>query len=64
MDRCMDVVKTNMYNGDCLYILKDLPDNSFDLIFTSPPYADSRSKTYGGIKPDESILNAITTDAE
>lgn len=60
----MGVVKTNIYKGDCLYILNDLPDNSFDLIFTSPPYADSRSKTYGGIKPDKPILNTITTDAE
>lgn len=38
--------------GDCEDVLKDFPDNSFDLIFTSPPYADQRVKTYGGIKPD------------
>jgi len=55
MEKCMDVVKTNIYKGDCLYVLKDLPDNSINLIFTSPPYADSRSKTYGGIKPDEYV---------
>jgi hypothetical protein len=24
-----------------------------DLVFTSPPYADQRKKTYGGIHPDE-----------
>jgi len=64
MDKCMGVVKTNIYKGDCLYILNDLPDNSFDLIFTSPPYADSRSKTYGGIRPDESISNTIKTYVE
>lgn len=35
--------------GDCLKLLKKLPDNSIDLIVTSPPYADNRKKTYGGI---------------
>jgi len=41
--------------GDCLEVLKCFPDNSFDLIFTSPPYADQRTKTYGGIKPDNYV---------
>ena len=39
-------------HGDCEDILKDFPENSIDLIFTSPPYADQRKNTYGGIKPD------------
>jgi len=26
--------------GDCFDLIKDLPDNSVDLIVTSPPYAD------------------------
>lgn len=41
--------------GDCLDVLKDYPDSSFDLIVTSPPYADCRAKTYGGIKPDKCV---------
>ncbi|MCL4505516.1 MAG: site-specific DNA-methyltransferase [Chloroflexi bacterium] len=41
--------------GDCGEVLKDLPDNSVDLIFTSPPYADQRAATYGGIKPDQYV---------
>lgn len=41
--------------GDCGELLKDIPDNCVDLIFTSPPYADQRKKTYGGIKPDEYV---------
>jgi len=41
--------------GDCEDVLKDFPNNSFDLIFTSPPYADQRAKTYGGIKPDRYV---------
>ncbi len=39
--------------GDCLNVLAKLPSESIDLIVTSPPYADSRKKTYGGISPDE-----------
>lgn len=35
--------------GDCRTTLKTLPDACFDLIFTSPPYADNRKKTYKGI---------------
>jgi DNA modification methylase len=41
--------------GDCEEILRHLPDNSIDLIFTSPPYADQRKNTYGGIAPDEYV---------
>lgn len=36
-------------HGDCLTVLKELPDACFDLIFTSPPYADNRKKTYKGV---------------
>ena len=41
--------------GDCLAILKELPSDSIDLIVTSPPYADSRKHTYGGVSPDEYV---------
>lgn len=41
--------------GDCLEVLKDFPSESVDLIFTSPPYADQRASTYGGIKPDKYV---------
>ena len=27
-----------LYNGDCFEILKDLPENTFDMIFADPPY--------------------------
>jgi len=32
--------------SDCLLVLKDIPDNSIDLIVTSPPYDSLRD--YGG----------------
>lgn len=31
------------YMGDCMNLIKDLPNNSVDLIVTSPPYADTLS---------------------
>lgn len=41
--------------GDCRAILPAFPDDCIDLIVTSPPYADSRKKTYGGIHPDHYV---------
>lgn len=41
--------------ADCLYTLKNLKENTVDLIVTSPPYADQRKSTYGGIHPDEYV---------
>jgi len=41
--------------GDCRTELRRIPDNSVDLVFTSPPYADQRKSTYGGIKHDEYV---------
>ena len=44
-----------IFLGDCEEVLEHLPDNSIDLIFTSPPYADQRKKTYGGVPPDKYV---------
>mgnify|MGYP005840124933 CR=1 FL=1 len=41
--------------GDCMEVLRDFPECFFDLIFTSPPYAERRKTTYGGIKPEEYV---------
>src|SRR3989344_3138634 len=48
-------VKADVILGDCLDVLQSLPDNSIDLIVTSPPYADQRKSTYGGISPDKYV---------
>lgn len=48
-------METQLILGDCRDELKYLSDNTIDLIFTSPPYADSRTDTYGGIKPDNYV---------
>lgn len=50
----MDIV----YNGDCItYLLKCIlfPNNSIDLIVTSPPYADRRKDSYGGVTADSYV---------
>ncbi len=44
-----------IYQGDCRELLKSLSDNSIDLIVTSPPYADQRKQTYGGVHPDKYV---------
>jgi site-specific DNA-methyltransferase (adenine-specific) len=48
-------VRTDLYLGDSAEQLRKLPDNSVDLIVTSPPYADQRKNTYGGIHPDKYV---------
>lgn len=48
-------ILTDIYLGDSKEKLKLLSDNSIDLIVTSPPYADQRKSTYGGIHPDKYV---------
>ena len=44
-----------IYNGDCLHELKHIESDSVDLIVTSPPYADQRKSTYGGISTQKYV---------
>ena len=44
-----------IYHQDCLEFLKNQKINSVNLIVTSPPYADKRKKTYGGIPANEYV---------
>lgn len=48
-------LKTDIYLGDSKEQLKKILDNSVDLIVTSPPYADQRKNTYGGIHPNKYV---------
>ena len=48
-------VFTKIFQGDSKEVLKQFQDDSVDLIFTSPPYADRRKQTYGGVKPEEYV---------
>lgn len=48
-------IRADVILGDCFEVLKKMPMGSVDLIVTSPPYADQRKGTYGGIKPDNYV---------
>ncbi|MBF0412271.1 MAG: site-specific DNA-methyltransferase, partial [Desulfamplus sp.] len=48
-------ITTNIYNGDSKEELNLLQNDSIDLIVTSPPYADQRKSTYGGISHDKYV---------
>jgi len=49
------LLESQAYLGDCLEVLRSFPEASIDLIVTSPPYADQRASSYGGIKPDDYV---------
>ena len=51
----MDYWLNKIHHGDCLDVMKMIPDNTIDLIVTSPPYADARARTYGGIRPQDYV---------
>lgn len=38
-----DMIKKNLIFGDCLERMKEIPDNSIDLVVTSPPYDNLRT---------------------
>ena len=54
-DSAARVAERIIHHGDCLEVMRGLPSGYVDLIVTSPPYADARSHTYGGIAPDEYV---------
>lgn len=49
------MLETIVKQGDCLDVLRAYPDAVFDLIVTSPPYADNRKQTYGGVAPEHYV---------
>ncbi|MFN9478281.1 MAG: DNA-methyltransferase [Betaproteobacteria bacterium] len=53
-----------LLQGDCRAALALVPAESVDLIVTSPPYADQRKNTYGGIAPDEYVAWFLPIAAE
>ena len=63
MDGCTDVAVTapdeapalRLHHGDAEKVLRRLGAASVDLIVTSPPYADQRKSTYGGVHADDYV---------
>lgn len=58
------MAKIKLLHGDCKHELHKLADASVDLIVTSPPYADQRKRTYGGVSPDEYVEWFLPISAE
>ena len=51
----MHNVTATILLGDSREVLKEIDSNFIDLIVTSPPYADRRKNTYGGISTEEYV---------
>lgn len=51
----MRVTTAEIKQGDCREVLRDFADDSIGLIVTSPPYADRRKHTYGGMSPEKYV---------
>lgn len=47
--------KGHAHVGNSLELLAELPDNSIDLVMTSPPFALRRQKTYGNVGETEYV---------
>jgi DNA modification methylase len=56
--------RDQIIQGDCLKVLKGMPAKVIDLVVTSPPYADSRKNTYGGVHPDKYVAWFLPIAAE
>ncbi|MFM7461853.1 MAG: DNA-methyltransferase [Burkholderiales bacterium] len=57
-------LEAQIIQGDCLDVLRSFDDNSINFIVTSPPYADKRASTYGGVKPDKYVEWFLPRTAE
>ena len=51
----MEDYTDRLFRGDAIDLLRTLPDESVDLVVTSPPYADNRKTTYQGIRMDQYV---------
>jgi DNA modification methylase len=53
----LEIKPNNIYLGDCIELLKNLPDNSVDLIFADPPY----NMQLGGdlYRPNQTKVSAV-----
>jgi site-specific DNA-methyltransferase (adenine-specific) len=54
----------NLLLGDCREMMPTWPSGFVDLVITSPPYADSRKRTYGGVPVDKYVDWFLPISAE
>lgn len=60
----MAVKVNHIYLADCYDLLPTFDSQVMDLIVTSPPYADQRKRTYGGIQPNKYVDWFLPISAE
>lgn len=66
----VDIQKNNIYQGDCLELMKYIPDKSIDLILTDPPYlhvkGGMKSKKYnvGTWKAESKMITKLSDFGE
>lgn len=51
----MSELRTEVFLGDSRDVLTRFSDGQFNLIVTSPPYADARKRHYDSIRPDQYV---------
>ena len=54
------IKKNSIVHGNCLELLKQIPDKSIDLVFADPPYNLQIKKTL--YRPDQTTVEAVTND--
>jgi len=53
-------MKFDLYNGNCLDIMKEIPDGSINMILTDIPYDEVNQKSAGLRKLDRGIADMAT----
>jgi site-specific DNA-methyltransferase (adenine-specific) len=51
--------KIDLYNADCLEVMKNIPDNSIDLIVTDPPYLISATNGGGSVNKVKKLNKSL-----
>lgn len=51
--------KIDLYNADCLEVMKNIPDNSIDLIVTDPPYLISATNVGGSVNKVKKLNKSL-----
>ena len=54
------IKKNSIITGDCLELLKKIPDKSVDLVFADPPYNLQLKDTL--YRPDQTAVEAVTEE--
>lgn len=53
-----------LYKGDCLEVMKTIPDNSVDLVLTDIPYGEVNRKSSGLRKLDKGCADLVSFDMD